>query len=66
MWCINVTRIGLVLLANNKGSRTIVGLDNHTFFNVCSYGAIFVLIYFYDRSLKGIKSDKDSPAVNEV
>ena len=55
-----------MLLANNKGSHTILGLDNHTFFNVCSYGAIFVLIYFYDRSLKGIKSDKDSPAVNEV
>lgn len=54
IWLINITRIGLVLVANNKGQRTLFGLDNHTFFNICSYVAIFVLIYFYDRNLKKI------------
>ena len=61
IWLINVTRISLVLVAANKKQHTIFGLDNHTFFNVCSYIAIFVLIFFYDRSLK-----KDSKAIDPV
>ena len=52
IWLINIIRISLVLVANNKRQNMLFGLDNHTFFNICSYIAIFVLIYFYDRSLR--------------
>ena len=50
IWLINIVRISLVLLANDSGRAMPLGLDNHTFFNVLAYVAIFGLIYFYDRS----------------
>ncbi len=52
MWLINITRIGLLLVTINKNQKMPFGLDNHTFFNILAYGAMFVLIYFYDRSSK--------------
>ncbi len=52
IWLINVVRIGLVLIGNNEKREMFFGLDNHTFFNICAYVAVFVLIYFYDKSFK--------------
>lgn len=50
IWLINVTRISLVLLKNNSGKDRMWGLDNHTFFNILSYVALFLMIIWYDRA----------------
>jgi exosortase/archaeosortase family protein len=52
IWIINVLRIGLVLIQNNTRKEMMFGLDNHTFFNILSYVAIFGLILLYDKSFK--------------
>ena len=49
IWLINVTRISLVLVKNNSGRDMMWGLDNHDFFNILSYVALFLMIFFYDR-----------------
>lgn len=53
LWIINVVRISLVLLAGNKGWLFPFGWDHHTWFNIVAYGAIFAMIYFFEKSLKG-------------
>ena len=50
IWSINVTRIVLLILATNKGWVAPFNLDHHTLFNIAAYTAIFILIYFFDRS----------------
>ena len=54
IWLINITRIGLLLVAINKNRTMPFGIDNHSFFNICAYLAVFVLMYFYERSSKKI------------
>jgi exosortase/archaeosortase family protein len=53
LWVINVCRIGLFLMAINKGWPMPLGLDHHTWFNIVSYFFIFILLYFFDRSPSG-------------
>ncbi len=62
LWLINVLRISLVLLANNKQWSIPLGWDHHTWFNIIAYIFIFVLIYLYDRNLK--KNLQESPSKN--
>src|SRR5829696_8907732 len=50
LWCLNVCRVFLLIIAINKAHQIPFGLDHHTLFNVVAYGFIFLLIYFYDRS----------------
>jgi exosortase/archaeosortase family protein len=52
IWVINVARISLFLIAINKQQQMPFGVDNHTFFDVLAYVAIFVLMFFYDRSFR--------------
>jgi exosortase/archaeosortase family protein len=52
IWIINVLRIGMVLMANSKKWSIPFGMDNHTLFNIAAYLAIFIMIYFFDRSEK--------------
>ena len=52
IWLINIIRMSLLLVCLNKNRQMPFNLDNHTFFNICAYIAIFVMIFFYDRSLK--------------
>lgn len=52
IWCINVIRICLVLMAANKHWATPLGFDHHTWFNIAAYFFLFTLIYFYDLSEK--------------
>jgi exosortase/archaeosortase family protein len=55
IWCINVARISLLLVAINRQWKTFFSVDHHTLFNIAAYSAIFVMIYFFSRS------DKDLP-----
>ena len=56
VWIINVSRISMVLTYANKDKEFPLGLDNHTFFDILAYVAIFLLMFLYDRSFK--KEDK--------
>ena len=49
LWLINIMRICLLLITLNENKKMPFNLDNHTFFNICAYIAIFILIYFFDK-----------------
>lgn len=49
---INVLRIVLLLIATNNNWISPFEFDNHTWFNIVAYLAIFTLIYFFDQSEK--------------
>jgi exosortase/archaeosortase family protein len=50
LYIINVVRISLTLLSNSRKWHFPFGWDNHTWFNIAAYGAIFLMIWFYDKS----------------
>lgn len=50
IWLINVIRIGLFLVAINKGWPMPLGLDHHSWFNIFAYAAIFGMMYFFGKS----------------
>lgn len=52
LWIINVVRIGLLLIAYNKGWGMPLGIDHHTWFNIFAYGAIFFMMYLFERKGK--------------
>ncbi len=56
IWLINILRICLFLVTLNKKQTMPFGLDNHTFFNITAYIAIFILIYLFDKSQKKTES----------
>lgn len=47
---INVLRICLLLLSNNKVLAIPFHINHHTLFNVSAYLLIFILIWLYDKS----------------
>ena len=53
IWLVNIIRICLFLLSLNKKQNMPFGIENHTFFNITAYIAIFIMIYFYDKSGRG-------------
>lgn len=55
LWCINVLRISLLLMAIFNHWE-IPLFEHHTWFNIAAYGLIFLMIYFYDRSSRVAKS----------
>ena len=50
IWVINVTRISLLLVTANNHTKMPLGMDNHDFFDVLAYIAIFGLMFLYDRA----------------
>lgn len=52
IWCINILRMSLLLMAVNNNWR-IPLFDQHTWFIIAAYILIFVLIYFYEWSGSG-------------
>lgn len=50
LWCVNVLRIALLLVAISKHWPVSLGWDHHTWFNIFAYAVIFGMIYLYDRS----------------
>ena len=51
---LNVSRISLMLISVNKHWPSLLNLDNHTWFNIVAYGAIFCMMYLFDRSQKKV------------
>lgn len=64
LWIINVLRISLVLLAANRNRKFPLGWDHHTWFNIVAYGAIFAMIWVYDKGtrMKGKGGQNIKPA----
>lgn len=58
LWLINVVRIGLLLLAYNKGWGMPLDIDHHTWFNIVAYLTIFLLMYALDKSNKNSNKTK--------
>jgi len=56
IWIINVIRISLFLLSVDRGWPMPLGIDHHTWFNIGAYGAIFILIYFHERSTSSLEA----------
>ena len=54
LWLINIFRICLLLVSLNINRQFPFEMDNHTFFNICAYIVIFIMIFIYDRSEKKI------------
>ena len=52
LWLINVLRITLFLTSINQGWPMPLGIDHHTWFNICAYLLIFFMIWLYDKSYK--------------
>ena len=52
LWLINTCRIGLFLVAINKGWKMPLGINHHTWFNIFSYGAIFTMIIIHENSIR--------------
>ena len=52
IWSINVLRLFIFMLSNNNHWQIPFGLDHHTLFTVFAYGGIFIMMYFFDRSVK--------------
>lgn len=55
IWLINVIRIGLFLVSVNRDWPMPLGLDHHTWFNILAYTAIFIMLYFFDKSNRNIQ-----------
>lgn len=52
IWILNVSRISLMLIAVNQHWKSPFGFDNHTWFNLVAYLAIFTMMYFFDVAQK--------------
>ncbi|UEG49448.1 exosortase/archaeosortase family protein [Ferruginibacter lapsinanis] len=52
IWLINIARICLLLLAHNNKWTVPSFINHHTIFNIAAYGAVFLLMYAFDRSQK--------------
>lgn len=61
IWCINVIRVCIVLIAAEKQWAMPLGIDHHTWFNIVAYLLLFVLIYFYDTLEKRNYKTEVSP-----
>ncbi len=59
IWIINVIRIGMYLVALNKGWPMPLGFDHHTWFNVFAYGGIFLMIWRFSR--QPVVGSQESP-----
>lgn len=54
IWIINVVRISLMLVAVNEQWKSPFNFDNHTWFNIVAYIAIFTMMYFFDAAQKTV------------
>jgi exosortase/archaeosortase family protein len=51
LWFINVIRISLFLVSINTNRSMPLGLDHHSLFTIFAYGAIFIMIWLYEKKV---------------
>ena len=52
LWVINVIRLSLLLIADNKNWPVPFGMDHHTLYTMVAYVMILVMMWVYDRNRK--------------
>jgi exosortase/archaeosortase family protein len=65
LYLLNVVRMVLLLLSAKNTWDIPFGWDHHTWFNIAAYGAIFGMIYLYDRHFKERDSLKKNRTANQ-
>jgi exosortase/archaeosortase family protein len=60
IWMINVGRVCLLVVAINQNWKSPFNFDNHTWFNMVAYTAIFTMIFFFDVAYKKHKTVEES------
>lgn len=58
LFIINDIRITLFLVAINKGWPMPLGINHHTWFTIFAYGAIFTMMYFFEKNVRKSSSQK--------
>lgn len=75
LWCINILRVSLLLVALQNHWQIPFGWDHHTWFNIVAYGFIFLMIYLYDRSgrqkakgveISALSTERNRAVISEV
>lgn len=51
LWCINILRIALLVIAIHKNGTGDFIFYHHTWFNIAAYGCIFTGMYYFDRNI---------------
>lgn len=59
IWLINIARISLLIIATNDRWVLFTKIDHHTLFNIAAYAAIFLMMYFFDKSQKKLLAEKN-------
>lgn len=52
IFLVNTARIVLLVITANRNKYSYFELNHHTFFNIVSYGIVFLMIYFFARTDK--------------
>lgn len=62
IWLINIARICLLIVATNDRWALFTIVDHHTMFNITAYGAVFLMMYIFDKHQKkgAISNEKQS------
>jgi exosortase/archaeosortase family protein len=58
LWSVNVIRISLFLVSENKNWTMPFGIDHHDWFTIFAYAVIFLLIFAFDKNNKNQKRNK--------
>jgi exosortase/archaeosortase family protein len=64
IFLINIFRISLMLVAVNRHWKSLFNLDNHTWFNIAAYIAIFTMMWFFDQSQKKHQQAEENKTVD--
>lgn len=67
LWSVNVIRISLFLVSENKNWTMPLGIDHHDWFTIVAYAVIFLMIFAFDKNNKNQisnKSDSENPNLN--
>jgi exosortase/archaeosortase family protein len=60
LWIINVIRIGLFLVAINKGWKMPLGIGHHTWYNIFAYTSILIMMYIFNLNTLTKRKNENS------
>lgn len=58
LWSVNVIRISLFLVSENKNWTMPLGIDHHDWFTIVAYAVIFLMIFAFDKINNNQKRNK--------
>ena len=67
LWSVNVIRISLFLVSENKNWTMPLGIDHHDWFTIVAYAVIFLMIFAFDKNNNNQKRNKsvsENPNLN--